>query len=281
MDEHVISSCTDLKGIITVVSQAFCDISGYTKEELIGKPQSIVRHPDMSKEVYKNMWIELDKNLIWRGELKNLKKDGGFYWVKALISPNYDANGNKIGYTSIRQDITEKKALEECAILDKLTNLYNRFMLDDIFNKEILKTKRYNSVFSIIMIDIDHFKNVNDTYGHQIGDLVLKEISKILQDSVRKTDVVGRWGGEEFLIIFPNTDVNNIHLIAEKIRTNIEKFHFSIVGKQTVSLGVTTVIENDIQETILSRADKALYEAKEKDIDQAILKAYNYLTKKF
>jgi PAS domain S-box-containing protein len=113
MDKNVITTETDKKGIITRVSQAFCKISGYTKEELIGKPHNIVRHPDMPKEVFKNMWDTLKKGKIWEGEVKNLKKDGGFYWVHAIISPKCTKAGGNCGYTVIRYDITDKKAVEE------------------------------------------------------------------------------------------------------------------------------------------------------------------------
>lgn len=113
IEDNIIMSATDLKGKITYVSNAFCKISSFTKEELIGKPHNIVRHPDMPKEAFKNMWNTIKKNEIWRGEVKNLKKDGSYYYVLATISPEYDKNGQKVGYSAIRQDITAKKQVEE------------------------------------------------------------------------------------------------------------------------------------------------------------------------
>jgi len=113
LDRYVISSTTDLRGIITDVSEAFCKISGYSKEELIGKPHNIIRHPDMPKEVFKQMWQTISKGKVWEGEVKNKKKDGGSYWVRAVISPVYDEKGKRIGYTAVRQDITDKKKIEE------------------------------------------------------------------------------------------------------------------------------------------------------------------------
>jgi len=113
LDRYVISSTTDLKGNITDVSEAFCKISGYSKEELIGKPHNIIRHPDMPKEVFKQMWKTISKGKVWEGEVKNRKKNGGSYWVRAVISPLYDERGKRIGYTAVRQDITDKKKIEE------------------------------------------------------------------------------------------------------------------------------------------------------------------------
>jgi len=111
-DKHIIYSTTDLHGTITYANKAFCDISGYTLEELVGKPHNIVRHPDMPKEAFSKMWYDLKTKKHWRGEVKNKKKDGGFYWVEAIIEAEYDHNGNYIGYHAVRQDITSKKEVE-------------------------------------------------------------------------------------------------------------------------------------------------------------------------
>ena len=112
LNKYVISSTTDLKGEITGVSEAFCKISGYTAEELLGKPHNIVRHPDMPHELFEDMWKSLKNNKIWQGEIKNLCKDGSYYWVTAVVSPLYN-NGTKVGYNSVRQDITDGKRIEE------------------------------------------------------------------------------------------------------------------------------------------------------------------------
>ena len=113
MDKNVITSETDDQGIITLVSQAFCEISGYTKEELIGQPHNIVRHPDMPKESFENMWKTLKEKKTWEGEVKNLKKDGSFYWVYTIISPKCTKQGDNCGYNAIRYEITDKKEVED------------------------------------------------------------------------------------------------------------------------------------------------------------------------
>lgn len=112
-DKNIIMSSTNKEGIITSVSQAFCEISGYTKEELIGKPHNIVRHPNMPSFIFEDMWETIQQGQTWRGEIKNLKKGGGYYWIYATIEPHYDQEGNIVGYDALRQDITSKKELEE------------------------------------------------------------------------------------------------------------------------------------------------------------------------
>jgi PAS domain S-box-containing protein len=113
IDRYIITSTTDANGNIRSVSEAFCDISGYTKEELIGRPHSIVKHPDMDKEVYKELWLTITAGKNWHGEIKNRKKDGTSYWVEATITPDFDEDGNIVGYIAIRQDITDSKKIQE------------------------------------------------------------------------------------------------------------------------------------------------------------------------
>jgi len=115
-DKNVIFSRTDLKGIITYASEAFCELSGYSLLELVGKAHNVVRHPDMSSEIFKQMWEDLKNHKIWSGDIKNLKKDGGFYWVSANIEAEYDTNGIQIGYHAIRHDITAQKKVEDLKI---------------------------------------------------------------------------------------------------------------------------------------------------------------------
>ncbi|MDD4504916.1 MAG: diguanylate cyclase [Sulfurospirillaceae bacterium] len=264
IDANVIISSTDCEGIITEASEAFCRISGYTKEELIGQNHRIVRYPDMPDSLYKEMWEELAKGHLWKGEMKNRRKDGSYYWVDAIISPRYNEKDEVIGYTAIRQDITDKKRIEELSITDTLTNLYNRLKLNELFSLHLSLAKRHGSPFSVIMLDIDKFKLVNDTYGHQVGDGLLQEIAKLLKESIRLEDVVGRWGGEEFLILLPSTTLDAASALAELLRARIQDNHFSVVDVCTVSLGVATFNIDDDQMSIVARADEALYRAKEK-----------------
>ena len=262
VNKYVTTSSTDLEGKITHVSEAFCRISGYSKKELLGRTHNIVKHEDMDPSIYVNLWDTISADKKWIGEIKNKKKNGEAYWVLANIEPIYSSKGKKIGYTSIRQEITDKKRVEKLSITDKLTQLYNRVKIEEIFAIEIAKFHRYNTSFSLILIDIDFFKEVNDTYGHNVGDLFLREMADLLKSSVRIEDVVGRWGGEEFVILSNNYTIEGVLCLAEKIRKNVEAYEFSTIGHKTISIGVSILNKEDTQETMIARADKSLYHAK-------------------
>ena len=261
IDKYVLILTTDIHGIITSVSDAYCKHTGYTKDELIGKDNSITNHPDMGDEFFNELWETIKNNKIWCGEVKNIRKDGSVLWLNMYIEPIMK-NNTKIGYRSISEDITNKKRIEELSITDKLTELYNRMKLDEVMLVRIEEYKRYNTQFSIILADIDDFKSVNDTYGHDVGDHVLKVIAKTLKDNIRLTDVVGRWGGEEFLIICKHTDLEEAKIAAEKIRKKIEDIKFDNIGQKTISVGVSQYLEDDTVKTIFKRVDDALYLAK-------------------
>lgn len=147
--------------------------------------------------------------------------------------------------------------------IDRLTQVYNRHMLDSEMERELVRSARYNTSFSVILLDVDYFKRVNDNYGHHTGDTVLVAISSLLSINVRETDVLGRWGGEEFLIICPETGAKGAFLLAEKLRLKIEELHFPVMKENvTVSLGVACYVKGESSEDIIKRADDALYKAK-------------------
>jgi diguanylate cyclase (GGDEF)-like protein/PAS domain S-box-containing protein len=262
-DKYVIISATDLNGIITYVSKAFCEISGYTKEELIGKQHSIIRHPDTSLAIYNELWKYLLTGKSWSGEIKNIAKDGNCYWVLIYVNPIVNASGTIIGYRSIQQNITDKKYAEELSITDQLTQLYNRSYLDKILHKEMTRFQRYGTPMSVIMIDIDYFKEVNDLYGHLAGDMVLVEIARILKENIRATDMLGRWGGEEFMIICAENNLDEAVQMAEKLRVAIASHIFQKIGTKTASFGVATIQSNEDELSLMQRVDSALYQAKE------------------
>lgn len=148
------------------------------------------------------------------------------------------------------------------SITDKLTGIYNRLHIDQFLEQEIQRSHRYGNALSIALIDIDDFKEVNDTYGHVIGDEVLVQCVLTISPMIRKTDVFGRWGGEEFLVICPETDLKSALEVAEAIRSKIEISSFKEVGNKTVSIGVTSYVPADTISTMIIRADTALYDAK-------------------
>jgi len=157
----------------------------------------------------------------------------------------------------------KNQALEILSVTDKLTGLANRRKLETSLQSEILRARRYGKMFSVILLDVDHFKAVNDTYGHQTGDTVLIELSTLLTSNARETDIVGRWGGEEFLIICPETNLTVVSTLAERYRSEIERQDFGQVGQVTSSFGVAAWQEGDDVQNLIQRADEALYRAKE------------------
>lgn len=152
--------------------------------------------------------------------------------------------------------------LKRVSALDKLTQINNRLKLDEILHDELCRSARYGTDLSVLMLDIDNFKTVNDNFGHLVGDIVLMELARILKNNVRECDTVGRWGGEEFLIILPQTCLANSLAVAEKIRVTVEKAEFPEAKHITCSIGAASFREGDDQDKLLFRSDMALYEAK-------------------
>jgi diguanylate cyclase (GGDEF)-like protein/PAS domain S-box-containing protein len=269
-EENVIASKTDARGIITYASKAFCDICEYTQKELVGKSHSIIRHKDMSDDIYKDLWGTISKGKVWNGELKNKTKSGGYYWVDVVITPDFDYKGDIVGYTSIRQDITSKKLIEKITVTDYLTQLYNKKYFDETLEKEIYSAKRYKYPLSLIILDIDHFKKINDTYGHAVGDSVLVEFSKLIKENSRKSDIISRIGGEEFSIVVANDPSECVYKFATKLREIIATHKFEIIGNVTSSLGVSSLSQDDTKESFFEKSDKALYKAKNTGRNQVI-----------
>jgi diguanylate cyclase (GGDEF)-like protein len=169
------------------------------------------------------------------------------------------------------RDVTQQKRahdeLERLARYDTLTGLLNRRALLERLEEWLRHVQRYGGKFCVIMLDLDHFKQVNDDYGHQVGDRVLAHTAEVLRQGLRQTDIVGRYGGEEFLVVLPHTDCIGARVVAERIRTRMTRtsmdngkgYTFAI----TVSLGIAAHLDNDDVDSLVSRADRALYNAKE------------------
>ncbi len=165
----------------------------------------------------------------------------------------------------------DKELLQELSSTDRLTKLYNRMKFEELFDYELKQSLRYNTPLSLIMVDLDHFKQVNDTYGHHTGDLVLRDLAKILTQSSRASDVVARWGGEEFLILTPKTNLDQARQLAEKIRVRLEQHIFVEVGGNTGSFGVACCRKQDTLIDLLQRADTAMYRAKERGRNRVVV----------
>lgn len=173
--------------------------------------------------------------------------------------------------TKSLQDANQK--LTELATKDSLTKIYNRRMIDEYISKEIDKSKRYKYDLSVIMIDIDNFKEVNDIYGHHFGDEVILKVVEIISKNIRKTDIFGRWGGEEFIVILPSTNLDNACKLAQNLREKIASYRFEQIGYKTISLGL---VQYDFQEdriTFIKKEDNALYEAKKNGRNRVVCKS--------
>ncbi len=270
VDRYVLILATDTKGVITNVNQAYCDVIGFSKDELMGNTHSIMKHPNMQKEIFDDMWENILVNKAWQGEIKNLSKTGKTIWFNMNVEPIYK-EGIKVGYRSISENITDKKRIEELSITDNLTGLFNRLKLDEILNMKIHEYERYHKTFSVVILDVDNFKSINDTYGHDVGDKVLIKLSNVLHSNMRATDYVGRWGGEEFVVICENTNIDGAYVLAEHLRKAVEETVFDVIGHRTISLGVAQIQENDSISSIFKKVDLALYEAKKTGKNKTII----------
>lgn len=274
IDKYVSYSTTDTAGKIVDVSDAFCKISGYAKEELIGIKHSILRHPNMKDDTYSDLWTTITKGKKWIGEVQNLKKDGTSFWVDVVITPRYDHYGIICGYTAIRHDITYQKKVEVLSITDQLTNLYNRRYFNDVLPVEIKRAIRQGTCLSFLMLDIDYFKQYNDTYGHQDGDNVLKKLGTTLKEQAKRTDdLIFRLGGEEFGIIFTSNNAHDAKQIAQRVKESVENIRIehkmSKISKYvTASVGLACIDfskqqNHDLNEgKIYKMSDDELYKSK-------------------
>lgn len=164
---------------------------------------------------------------------------------------------------SRKQIFISQQELQHLAITDPLTGLYNRNQLNIVLSKEMAREQRYNRTFGLLIIDVDFFKNINDSFGHEAGDKVLQQISQGLQQSVRKNDTAIRWGGEEFIVVASEVDEQTIMALCDNLCKKIAESDFGDVGRVTVSIGATLCKPDDTPSDLLSRADNALYQAKE------------------
>lgn len=279
IDKHVITSSSNKDGIITNVSEAFSKISGYAKEELIGKSHSIVSSPDTPDEFYSQMWSTITKGSIFKGEVKNIDKHKQPYWVYLTITPQFDRYGNILGYSSIFKDITDRKRIEYFSITDALTSLYNRRFFDENFDKELRIAKRDKKPLALLVVDIDFFKQYNDLYGHIKGDEALKKVAKTMKKLFKRAnDYVYRLGGEEFAISFSLLSQEALLLRAELLRESIlelaiEHNGSSVSKNLSISIG-GVFIENGCKldsKEIYKLGDQALYRAKKEGRNRVVL----------
>lgn len=258
-------------GVINDISSNFCKQLGCLKQDTIGKNINILKSGETPTALYERIWKAVTSEESFVYEIQNKNFNNGTNWYRVVISPDYNESNIVVGYIAFYKNIDDQMKFKNSSETDKLTGLPNRMKIDEILAKELSRANRYHQPFSVILIDIDHFKEVNDQFGHQSGDVILQEFAKIVADNIRITDVAGRWGGEEFLVICPHTDVNGASFLAETLRKCIESNEFQMVKQKTASFGVAEYHEGKTLTTFFENVDHALYSAKNSGRNKVVI----------
>ncbi|MES2012565.1 MAG: EAL domain-containing protein, partial [Pseudomonadota bacterium] len=275
LDKHAIVAVTDVQGRITYANEKFCEISGYSQEELIGQDHAILNSGYHPKGFFKDMYRVMATGKAWHDEVCNRAKDGHLYWVDTTIAPFMGDDGKPQSYISIRTDITQRMAAEErsnyLAFYDALTKLPNRRLLLDRLNQALVASARSHKRGALLFLDLDHFKTLNDTLGHDVGDLLLQQVAERLTACVREGDTVARLGGDEFVVLLEDLSEHAIdaatqtEVIGHKILASLNypyqlasyEYHSTPSIGATLFSGHTLVIDE-----LLKQADIAMYQSK-------------------
>ncbi|MFZ0950864.1 MAG: EAL domain-containing protein [Candidatus Sulfotelmatobacter sp.] len=264
---------TDSHGSIIWVNHAFTTMTGYSKEEVLGKNPHMLRSGKQPESYYANLWSTISSGKVWQGEIVNRRKDGTTYTEEMTITPVTQSGADaKTQFVAIKQDITERKAAEKrvqfLAYYDALTGLPNRSLLQDRLAGAIASARRRNEKVALLFLDLDRFKNVNDSLGHTAGDLLLQEVAERLRRFGREQDTVARLGGDEFLIILNSVkDISDAAVAADRLVKSLTAGFVIQDHPLTIScsLGISIFPEHGADgETLIKNADAAMYCAKEK-----------------
>jgi len=278
IDNNLIVTKTDLQGNITYANKNFYKTTGYTSDEIIGNTHSILKDKSYPESFYANLWAKISSKKTWRGRIRNVKKDGAFYWIDATISPILDASGEIKEYISIRHDITkiieQKDELHYLATTDSLTKLKNRNAL----NEEILKSEN----ISLILINIDSFSQINDFYGHELGDNVLIEFAFKLQESciIESEFKFFRVSGDEFAILTIDMPSHTVVQKAQEI-TKLISLHVFEIEDETIELNTTVSVSFEDKDKLLVTADMALKTARREAKDLLVYDKLMSLDKEY
>ncbi|MBI5923026.1 MAG: EAL domain-containing protein [Betaproteobacteria bacterium] len=261
---------TDPQGVILQVNQAFTDLTGYSAEEIVGQTPRILKSGRHGDDFYRDMWVQLELTGLWNGEIWDRRKNGEIYPKSLTISAVRNEDGAITHYIATQHDITERKQAEErikdLAYFDQLTGLPNRVSLQQKLSQMVGLASRNHRQFALMLLDLDNFKSINDTLGHQTGDVMLTEVADRLSTSVRQSDLVARLGGDEFVIILPDIDgPADVARVAQKILVEISAPYFIDARElhTSPSIGICLYPDDATEnEDLIKKADVAMYHAK-------------------
>lgn len=261
---------TDLQARIEYANQAFCQVTGYSFDEVRGINPRVLQSGKTSPDVYRDMWAHLSQGKPWNGEFTNRRKDGSEYIEAVRVSPVHQADGSVTHYLAIKEDITHRKESEQqihrLAYFDTLTGLPNRLLLADRFKQAVSMAERQHEPLAVVFIDLDHFKHVNDTLGHRVGDALLVEVSRRLHSVLRAGDTLSRQGGDEFVLLLPGCGNVQAAQVAEKL-LEVCAHSLLLEGHDvavTLSMGIAVYPSDGADFDALSKAaDVAMYRAKD------------------
>lgn len=251
---------------IVYANPAFSKMTGYSLDELIGKTPRILQGPETDFAVIQRLRSDLENGRQFEGMSKNYRKDGSTFVMEWTISPVLDDDNQVTHYVAVQRDVSKRERslemLRNLALLDDLTGCLTRAETQRQLTTEIQRARRYKGHLSVIMFDIDDFKSVNDEHGHNAGDQVLRLLAETVQPRIRTTDLFGRWGGDEFVVILPQTKLEGAMALAEDLRIHIERQELYLGLKAKASFGVAALIDETETEALIDRVDQALYAAK-------------------
>jgi len=255
---------------IVYVNRAFEELMGYRADEVLGHSPRLLNGPDTDSHTRSRIRKALREGASLRTEILKYSKSGQPRWLDMNLMPLKDGTGAITHFACIERDLTRYKKMQrqlaQMAMFDSLTGALSRPALFQHADKEFNRAKRYHRPLSVIMLDIDHFKRINDQYGHQAGDNVLEIFVEACEEITRETDLLGRIGGEEFVLLLPDTPLNSAYYLAERLRERINKYPYlaaDMLIEVTASLGVAELQDGDDSfKALLHRVDEALYDAK-------------------
>lgn len=263
---------TDLDGSITYVNPRFSELTGYSYEEAIGQNPRILKTDQTPPETFEMLWKTITQGGTWSGELCNKKKNGEFYWEMAYISPVLNSEGEMTHFVAVKENITSRKQTEEqlreLSLSDELTGLTNRrgFML--LAKQQIKVADRNRKGLALIFADMDGMKYINDTFGHNEGDRALKDAAGIIKGAFRASDIIARFGGDEFIALSLDTSDESKENIKTRLRENLEAHNLDSDRpyKLSISLGITVYDPASpcTLNELIERGDKLMYEHKQK-----------------